>query len=126
MLSRTRRLISRIMLIMMLATFVSPTLGWGMVATHDQLSHHAADKHAHAHDWQDDHHHHDGHDDNAQHQDPHNSIGHLLTHMPVSLFSVMPLIIQPAAQTQIVFVRQTVRTVALEPPFRPPQASLSC
>lgn len=124
MLITARRLVARIMFIVMLATFASPTLGWGMVATHDQLSHGLID--AHAGEVHDDHHHHDGHDDNTQHQDPHSSIGHLFTHMPAGLFGAPPLIIQPSAQPDIFFVRQSVRAVALEPPLRPPKASLSC
>lgn len=124
MLITARRLVARIMFIVMLATFASPTLGWGMVATHDQLSHGLID--VHAGEVHDDHHHHDGHDNDPQHQDPHTSIGHLFTHMPAGLFGITSLPIQQQAQPEVTFLRQSVRAVALEPPLRPPKASLSC
>lgn len=121
MLITARRLVARIMFIVMLATFASPTLGLGMVASHDQLSHGLTDAHEH-----EGHHHHDEHENDTQHQDPHCSIGHLFTHMPAGLFSITSLIIQPQAQPEITFLRQSVRAVTLEPPLRPPKASLSC
>jgi hypothetical protein len=123
MLITARRHVARIMFIVMLATFASPTLGWGMVAAHDQLSHGLID--AHAGEVHDDHPH-DGHDSDDQHQDPHSSIGHLFTHMPVGLFNITSLTFQPQAQPETAFLRQSVRAVALEPPLRPPRASLSC
>lgn len=119
-----QRLLSRIMFIVMLATFTSPSLGLGMVATHDQLSHGITSFDAGK--WHDDHHHHEPHDDDAQHQDPHSSIGHLFSHLPISLFGISPLVIQPQAQPEVSFLRQPFVTVALEPPLRPPKAFLPC
>ena len=124
MLITTRSLVARIMFIVMVATFASPTFGWGMVATHDQLSHGLAgvpdgEDHGHQH-----HSHHDEHD--AQHLNPHSSVGHLFTHMPVGIFSMATLPIQPQAQPEIFFLRQSVRAVAFDPPLRPPKASPSC
>lgn len=118
MLITVRSLIARVMFIVMLATFASPTFGWGMVATHDQLSHGLSGTHV-----GEDHggHHHDEHDVN-----PHSSIGHMFTHMPVGLTSITSLAIQPQAQPEPAFLGQSIRVVALEPPLRPPKTALSC
>lgn len=102
----------------MLVTLLSPALGWGMVATHEQLSHGVEDHHIDAlhHDQHD----HDEHHD-EDHQQAHSSIGHLFTHMPIDLFIIPTLTIQPQVHPKTSFLRPTFMAVAIKPPFRPPK-----
>lgn len=112
-------------LLLMLATFLSPSLGWQMVAVHEHdeyAGHHVAVfEHQHDHDA-----HHDAVDDRDEsavpdaHLDAHSMMGHLLGHMPASLVHIHP------------FVAPTGRMVLNAPPpdgmsqaipdrlFRPP------
>jgi hypothetical protein len=129
------------MLVVMLATFASPSLGQGLMTTHiwgatdsslatqHPSSQAATDSPASvSHDDHHRHHHdqHDGqHDDGAQHQDAHGCIGHLFSHMPIGLFGVSTVDIQPQAQPRTTFLRQPVVRMATEPPLRPPKARLS-
>ena len=118
-------MIARLMLSVMLATFVSPSLSWGMIATHEQLSHGITDI---GHEAQHgDHHHghgHDYHQDDDSHQNPHSYIGHLFTHMPVGLFSISTLVIQPPTKSRITFLQHPLVTVDFAPPLRPPKPLL--
>lgn len=121
MFRRARQLYSRILLVMMLATFLSPSLGWGMVASHEQLSDSitAADNTDFAHD----HDHPSVPDDSHDHQDAHASIGHLLTHMSVSFFVPFCLDILPVAQSKSPFLHLAVLQADLEPLLRPPRTN---
>lgn len=115
-------LASRLLLVALLATFLSPRFGWQSVASHDELAHADSAVRAHA-----DHHHapdahHDGHGD---HDDSaHGEIGHLLSHLPVvpSDFKAAP---PPAAESAGFPPRLSIVRVAdLEPPYEPPRSSL--
>jgi hypothetical protein len=106
---------------MMLATLVSPTLGWGMIASHDQLAHSAAvlghidDRHDHNH----------GGSPHHEHQDPHSFMGHLLTHMPFHLCSSLQLLFFPADQREnLTEFRSPLGHNTFEPPFKPPRPFL--
>lgn len=121
---RARQLLTHALLALMLATFLSPTLGWGMVASHDTLAHGIS-----AVERVDLHHDHDHHqpsipDDTHDHQDAHTSIGHLLSHMPASLFEVPRFGVVPTGNSAIAFLYQPVLQLNPEPPLRPPKAPL--
>lgn len=101
------RIVSRILLIVMLSTFLSPHLGWQMTAGHDELEQALL-----AHD-----HHHDDEENHAAH----GFIGHLLTHMPMSVSATMcaPLVCGCAVQLpDRIF---SFSPGIPEPPFRPPR-----
>lgn len=86
--SRVLRLVSRVVLLVMLATFLSPSLGWQMIASHDQLAHAAASHGAGAdHD----------HDGRGDHGDAHSSIGHVFTHMPMNVVAIS-FVVPPAGK----------------------------
>jgi hypothetical protein len=119
---RLRQRIARFTLAVMLVTFLSPTLGWAMLATHDELSHRAAalpePEVDHDHAMPEDHDHGlpSGHD----HADPHSFIGHLFSHMPFSLADGFEL--RPAGSVAIHLPMTAERIVSgsIKPPFRPP------
>jgi hypothetical protein len=122
MFTRPRISVAKALLLVMLVTLLSPALGWGMVATHEQLSHGTAShdiEAAHQHE-----HHHDEHSGD-EHQHPHSSIGHLFTHMPIDLFDITALSIQPQIHLKTSFLRPAFVTVAVKPPFRPPKPTSS-
>lgn len=110
--------VARALLLIMLVTLLSPALGWGMVATHEQLSHGMENHHIAVLHYDD--HHHDRHHD-EDHQQAHSSIGHLFTHMPIDLFIAPSLTIQPQIHPKTIFLRPAFVTVAVKPPFRPPK-----
>lgn len=124
MLKPLRRIVSRIMLLVMLATFVSPSLSWGLVVTHEPSSHgisgsnheelHGGHIHGYNHDEEND----------VQHENPHSYIGHLFTHMPAGLFSISTLVIQPQTPSKVAFLQEPFVTVDLAPPLRPPKPFL--
>lgn len=86
----THHLICRMTLLLMLATFLSPSLGWQMVIVHDhdgRSGHHVGVLEHHDDQGA----HHDDIGDGADlvspdtHLDAHSMMGHLLGHMPASL-----------------------------------------
>ena len=102
------------MLTAMLITFLSPTMGWQLVATHDELEH--ASAHAAS----------SGVRDAAgpaehEHDDAHGFIGHLLGHLPGVLSAPPTLPKADLAPAIFIDVAPIVVHVALEPPFRPPR-----
>ena len=116
MIQRWFRSVSRVTLTAMLLTFLSPSMGWQLVATHEELEH--ASSHvtpAHVHE--------DAGDSEHEHHDAHGSIGHLLGHLPA--FLPAPPILPKADLALSIFidVAPVVARVALEPPFRPPRRS---
>jgi len=120
MFRRTRHYFLRFMLVVMLSSFLSPSFGLGLVASHDQLAHASIDlKHA-DHDHQNSGPQHDKQD----HKDAHSSIGHLLTHLSVSFFDLPPMGIPPLVQAELQALDARILPVALQPPFRPPRAIL--
>lgn len=83
--ARTRQLIGRLTLLLMMATFLSPSLGWQMAVVHEHEGQHlvlAEPDHHHVHAPG------SGHEHMAaqeKHEDAHSMMGHLLGHMPLSL-----------------------------------------
>lgn len=112
-------LASRFLLVVLLATFLSPWFGWQSVASHDELAHAelvALDHgdHHHAPDS-----HHGDHDDAA-----HSDIGHLLSHLPAVLPDPEPALRPLAAGAVFPSRHSTVPVADLEPPYEPPRHSL--
>jgi hypothetical protein len=96
-----------LLLVAMLATFLSPSFGWHMHAEHDEI--------AGASHGDDDHH---GGTDGAI--DAHASIGHLLGHLAMQApqyVNDIP-VLRPAAPAAL--VRLLLITAESAPPYRPP------
>lgn len=128
MTARLRLLTSRLLLVVMLLTFLSPSFGWQVVAGHDVLSHPPvpaeAGHAAHAHDADHDDHHQaparcDGHD----HEDAHSMIGHVLSHMPaLTLMAALPPPVPHQPVLQGAEPSLAIPSFTPELPYRPPQA----
>lgn len=115
----TQRLFSavaRVLLTVALITFLSPSLGWQLVATHDELEHMSA--HVASHDLHD-----DSGNREHEHHDAHGFIGHLFGHLPVFLSAPPILPKADPARSDFADVALVVVHIALEPPFRPPRRS---
>jgi hypothetical protein len=110
----------RLLLAVMLATFLAPNFAWQTVASHGEVAH--ADGVAVADDV--DHH----HDDDAHHQDhdeaAHSQIGHLLSHLPVVMPEHTPILPPAATQTAYPPPHHTFALADIEPPFKPPRSFL--
>ena len=117
MTSGIRILATRILLFVMLATFLSPSLGWQMIASHEQLAH--AGSALPVITYGDDH---AGHDDQS---DAHGAIGHLLTHMPMDLLATATIRFSPGAECELRALPFSFHDTAAEAPFRPPRSYLS-
>lgn len=111
-----RLLTSRILLFAMLATFLSPSLGWQMVASHEQLEHAGMAISVAGHD------HGDNHD---EHADAHSSIGHVLTHMPIDLVATTTIRFPPGSESAMPSPQFSYHDTPLESPFRPPRPLFS-
>jgi len=112
----------------MILTFVSPSIGDGVVSSHHQLPHHAISAHhhdAHASEAHQSHAHDEGEADNLPTQDAHSSIGHLLSHMPASLFEVPQLTATPLGSSTIAFLADPIPNIKVAPLLRPPKPALS-
>ena len=120
MFRRTQQYVLRFMLMVMLASFLSPSFGLGLVASHDQLAHQSigVEHTGHDHDQPSSQH------DSQDHKDAHSSIGHLLTHLSISFFELPRMGIPPIAQAELPALDARILPVALQPPFRPPRAIL--
>jgi hypothetical protein len=108
---------ARLLLAVMLMTFLAPGFGWQANATHDEIA--LASAHDHDHDR--DHH----HDSDASHHDDdaHGAIGHVLGHLPAFL-SAATVVAPPAPGfTHFAEVRVQWPRVSLDPPLRPPRYS---
>lgn len=110
----------RLLLVVLLATFLSPSFAWQAVASHEASAHAdsgvVADDVDHHHEA--DAHHHD-HDEAA-----HGEIGHLLSHLPVVVPDSTPLL--PPAATPIAYPARhhTFPHADPEPPYKPPRSVL--
>lgn len=72
-------------LLLMMATFLSPSLGWQMAVVHEHDGQHlvlADPDHHHVHAFSSDH---DSMLAQEKHEDAHSMMGHMLGHMPLSL-----------------------------------------
>jgi hypothetical protein len=105
----------------MLVTFLSPTLGWAMHATHEELAHAAValagDNGVHA--GVRDHH---GSPADHNHADPHSLIGHLFSHMPFSIVADFVLVPMTGDASGLTVTAERVVSGNVKPPFRPPLA----
>lgn len=126
---RIFRRVSRLLLVVMLSTFLSPSFAVGMLSTHDQLEHSNAQLTA---DIEHDHHDdadHDNVDHDAMehaahdHEDAHGFIGHLLGHMPIVMSGTTPVSFPPAVQSHHADPKTTVSFTLPDPPFRPPRST---
>ncbi len=127
MFARARQLLTHCMLAMMLATFLSPTFGWGVVASHHQSVHGVGGAetdthHAHGHAFEHDHNRTGVPADVHEHPDAHASMGHLLSHLPAGLFEPPRLLVVPAAHAAIAFLTPPLPRTSPEPPLRPPKS----
>lgn len=114
-------LASRLLLVVLLATFLSPGFGWQSVASHGELAHadmavvaHGGHHHEHEHDA-----HHADHGDAA-----HSEIGHLLSHLPMLLSEIEAAPRPATASTDFPPRHSTVPLADLEPPYEPPRSPL--
>lgn len=109
------RPVARVLLAVMLATFLAPSFGWHMHAGHDEIAADVQSLHGHEHDGE-----HHATDDDGQAGDAHESIGHLLGHLPMQMSKfevVLPLaedVAPSAAVSAPLIVSET------SPPYRPP------
>jgi hypothetical protein len=110
MIFRVPKLASRILLFVMLATFLSPSLGWQMIASHEQLEHAgvslAISDHA---------------NENDDHSDAHSSIGHVLTHMPIDLGATITIRPSLGKEPEPLSPQFSPRDTPPKAPFRPPR-----
>lgn len=112
MTSSVRILTARVLLFAMLATFLSPSLGWQMVASHEQLEHAGVVVSVAGHD-------HD--DDQDDHADAHSSIGHVFTHMPIDLAATTTIRFSPGNECELLSPQFSIHDTPPESPFRPPR-----
>lgn len=112
------RSISRFLLALMLATFLSPSLAWHMHAQHHEIA--AEAKAGHGHDHDGDHHAASNGAGDAHASDAHASIGHLLGHLTMQM-SKFVVTISPAEDVApAVDVPAPLLVSETSPPFRPP------
>lgn len=72
---RLQAAVSRVLLLVMALTFFSPSFGWQMTASHHELEHALVT--------------HDSEHGDEDHHDAHGFLGHLLTHMPMSISAIL-------------------------------------
>lgn len=109
--------VSRWLLVVLLATFLSPDFGWQTLASHGGLAH--VDPVATVPDGDHDHdhgHHHGDHDDGA-----HAEIGHLLSHLPVVSVGTAHVFHQAVGGTQAPSREHAFLCADAEPPDEPPR-----
>lgn len=122
-----RLLTSRLLLALMVLTFLSPSFGWQLVAGHELLEHASAAvaaDHPHGHE----HAPHDAAPADAssthphEHEDAHSMIGHVLSHMPATSFSAaVPLYAPHQPVMSGVELLLVLPTSPPDQPYRPPQ-----
>jgi hypothetical protein len=125
--NRTNIFCTHLLLMVMLTTFLSPSMSTGMIISHDQLSHStfqveskdARQHHSHGHPHVQ--------SDQAleEHQEAHSLIGHLLAHMPADLLASSSLDVIKPSQTTPLFFHAPVVPRYLEPPLPPPKVTLA-
>lgn len=117
------RLTCRITLVLMFMTFLSPTFGWQLVADHEELAHSSPTS------FFEQEHHHPEHADiidvssvhGHEHEDAHSMIGHMLSHMPISMVSPFEFAVVRSGMLTHTAPPLSVRLRLPEQPFRPPQ-----
>ena len=108
--------ISRLLLVVLIGTFMSPGFAWQMIDSHSEqadISVVMGDAGHHEHH----HHDNDGDDDDAAH----GQIGHLLSHLPIVVSDIAPLL--PAQESSAIFpgYARVFACTANDPPFKPPR-----
>lgn len=109
----------RLLVVVLLASFLSPAFAWQKLASHSALAHAdavvVADEAHHDHD-------HDGAGYGHDHDDAaHGHIGHLLSHLPVMTADIAPLLPAPAHTVFYPARRCSVTHADPEPPYKPPR-----
>lgn len=123
----THARISRLLLALMLLTFLSPGFGWQMVAAHESPLHDTAVAEAGHHDRG----HHGEHPAEkslaAEHDhgygDAHTMVGHVLSQMPANF--LMPFQVHVTPLVAVRHAREPLLFIPAPPsdqPYRPPQA----
>ena len=117
MLKRNRPLILRLLLVVLLATFLSPNFAWQTVASHSAVAHAdvgiVAEHVGHHHEVDV---HHQDQDDAA-----HGQIGHLISHLPAVMSGSTPLPSLAAARIAYPAREHSFAHADPEPPFKPPR-----
>jgi len=108
---------SRLVLAAMLLTFLSPSFGWQLNATHDEIEHGFANAIGE--------HHHDGDSGTSDDHEgeAHGAIGHLLGHLPAFLSSSPAVPDVPPATSYFAEVTPEWHRITPERPLRPPRFS---
>lgn len=117
---RTVPLAVRLLLLVLLATFLSPSIAWEKVAGHGAMAHVGA---ALAVDEGDHHHEGGGHPAHGHDDAAHGQIGHLLSHLPVLSADIPPLL--PATSGGVAYPAplHAVSYADPEPPYKPPRSA---
>lgn len=109
----------RLLLVVLLSTFISPSFAWQMIDSHADSSV-AVSGHSHDEDMYHHHHHHDA-DGDEEDDNAHGQIGHLLSHLPAVMHEIASL---PSSETSLsVFATCIVVLIftTTDPPFKPPR-----
>lgn len=111
--------ISRLLLVVLIGTFMSPGFAWQMIDSHNETT--VASAFADDGHHEDDFHHH--HDDGAGDDNDiaHGQIGHLLSHLPIVVSDIALLL--PAQASSAIFpaCARVFAYTANDPPFKPPR-----
>ena len=106
--------VARVLLVVLFATFLSPAMGWAMVADHHELEH-AAALAGHPEP---------GHEDH-EHGDAHMWFGHLLGHLPAVSAARSGVAACAALEARPVELWIAGSSFLPDPPLRPPLTLLS-
>lgn len=109
--------ISRLLLVVLIGTFMSPGFAWQMIDSHSESTDSSVVVDAAVH-----HYHHDG--DNDDDDAAHGQIGHLLSHLSVVMHKIESLPISPADPVVFPAYHATLAFTATAPPFKPPRSFL--
>lgn len=104
--------VARLLLALMLVTFLSPSFAWHMHAEHHEIAAEARSAHGHDHDGD--------HATTDGSGDAHASIGHLLGHLPMQLSQFEVLILAAEDVAPLPEVSAPLLAAQTSPPYRPP------
>lgn len=106
--------LARILLVTLLASFLSPAFAWQMHATHEELAHSLSVPADHHHD----------HDQRHDHADPHSLLGHLFSHLPSLPSGCVETAPATGGLVNLVIAAVRIAPWLPDPPFRPPRREL--
>ncbi len=118
--------VAHLLLSVMLVTFLSPSFAAGMLSSHENLEHRNVQNIVSSDDWHGDaeatdHAHavatHSAH----EHEEAHSVIGHLFSHMGTATSGTLAVLMAPALQSRLSYLKPHSYFTALDPPFRPPR-----